>query len=49
MSEAEEYIQILKEQLEEKSRLVNVLTELVKQKDQELILAYGTIKELEDK
>ncbi|MDE1767423.1 MAG: hypothetical protein KGI27_14290 [Thaumarchaeota archaeon] len=35
--ESEEYIDTLKEQLEEKSRLVNALTEMIRDKDRALL------------
>lgn len=38
MAELEEYIEILKEQLEEKSKLANRLIQTIQEKDQEIIL-----------
>ena len=44
MNEAEEYIEILKEQLEEKSRHLNALAKLIQEKDQELLLMKELLK-----
>jgi len=38
MTEPEEYIEILKEQLEDKSRLIESMTQLIREKDQEILL-----------
>lgn len=42
--ENEQYINSLKEQLEDKSRLVNSLAELLRQREQELLLANELLK-----
>lgn len=38
MNEPEEYIEILKEQLETKARLIESMSQLIREKDQEIIL-----------
>jgi len=45
MIEAEEYIEVLKEQLEEKSRLIQAMSTMIVEKDQEIILMKELLKD----
>jgi len=42
--ECQEYQDILKEQLEDKSRLVEAMTQLIREKDQEILLMKELLK-----
>lgn len=44
MNEPDEYIEILKEQLEDKSRLVEALVQQIKEKDQIILLQKELLK-----
>lgn len=45
LDEKEEYIYVLEEQIEDKNRLIQSLTEIMKQKDQELLLAKSLLEQ----